>query len=106
MPIETVDTIEVFFRSTEGLVTLLTLGIILEFLFALALFRWKPLAFINAWIALVLAMLLAISSDHRDIALVLAILIAFNVLDIPLVAVVRSRFRRQEIVQRKNSQLA
>ncbi len=51
-------------------------------------------------------MLLAVSNDHRDIALVLAILIAFNVLAIPLMAVVRSRFRRQEIVQRKNSQLA
>lgn len=94
MPIEIVEAVQVFFSSMMGVATLLTLGVILEFLFALALFRWKPLAFINAWIALVLAMLLAVSNGHREIALVLAILVAFNVLDIPLVAIVRSRLSK------------
>ncbi len=89
MPIGIVEAIEAFLSSMGGVVTLLTLGIILEFLFALALFRWKPLAFINAWIALVLAMLLAVSSEQRTVALMLVILVALNLLDIPLLVIIR-----------------
>jgi len=103
MPIEAVD-IQAFFSSIWGGAILLILGVILEALFAWALFRWRPLAFINAWLALVLAMLLAISSAQRPVALMLAVLAALNVIDIPLVAAIRSWVKRQERVQRGDLQ--
>jgi hypothetical protein len=90
-PLEMMDPLRVFLNSMGGLVALLTAGFVLELLFAVALFRWKPLAFVNAWIALVLAMLLAIASGQHTAALMLAILAVLNLVDIPLVALLRSR---------------
>ena len=95
MVTETMGAIQVFLRTSWGGGTLLIVGFFLALLFALALFSWKSLAFVNAWIALVLAMLLAISSEQRTIALILAILVVLNLLDIPLVAIVRRRLSKR-----------
>jgi len=94
--IELVDAAQAFLSSKWGGGMILLVGLALELLFAAALFRWKTLAFVNAWMALVLALLLAISSNQHTAALILAIIVALNMIDVPLVMIVRVWFKRIE----------
>ncbi|GEM_PF-4344026 len=90
MLLEVVDVAQTFLHSLWGGAILMIMGVIVSTMFSIALVRWRPLAFVNAWIALMLAMFLAISSGQRVVSSVFAILVSVNAIEILIVFIIRA----------------
>ncbi len=81
---EALEAIQAFLSSPGGAISQLLVGLALEAFYGVALFYWKPLAFVPSWFAVVLTSLLAFSSGHRGIALMFALFAVLNLIEIPV----------------------